>query len=145
MAGRRPSRQWLLMDITWIDPSRLRSAVDGCYRFHIPAPGVSNRTTARASAWHAISITELRRTRSMHTKLKKSVLATACAAALLGLAAMPASATEWTGTSSNDWFDAGNWNPSAIPGATDPVVIDTIGSGVEIGAAGALADRVVVG
>lgn len=81
----------------------------------------------------------------MHTKLKKSVLATACAAALLGLAAMPASATEWTGTSSNDWFDAGNWNPSAIPGATDPVVIDTIGSGVEIGAAGALADRVVVG
>lgn len=31
----------------------------------------------------------------------------------------------WTGTNSNDWYDAGNWNPAAVPTNTDSVSVDT--------------------
>ena len=31
----------------------------------------------------------------------------------------------WTGNISTDWFNADNWNPSGVPGSTNPVVIGT--------------------
>lgn len=37
-----------------------------------------------------------------------------------------ASASVWTGAGDgNDWFDAANWDPAAVPGATSEVVIDS--------------------
>ncbi|HEY4235693.1 MAG TPA: hypothetical protein VGM76_19830, partial [Lacipirellulaceae bacterium] len=56
------------------------------------------------------------------------------AALLLGSTALvavgfstPAAAASlnWTGTTSTDWFTAGNWSPSGTPAATDNVTIDT--------------------
>ncbi len=46
--------------------------------------------------------------------------------ALVGLALpISAQAQEWTGATSADWFDAGNWtNPGHVPTAADDVIID---------------------
>lgn len=32
---------------------------------------------------------------------------------------------QWLGTGSTDWFTAGNWNPAAVPTATDDVSVDS--------------------
>ena len=34
-------------------------------------------------------------------------------------------AESWTGTSSNSWIVAGNWNPSAVPGVGAPITFDS--------------------
>ncbi len=34
--------------------------------------------------------------------------------------------TMWTGAVNNNWFEAGNWNPLAVPGAGDDVVIANV-------------------
>ncbi|MGL4263385.1 MAG: hypothetical protein ACRCTX_17365, partial [Afipia sp.] len=36
----------------------------------------------------------------------------------------PVQAADWLGTVSADWFTAGNWNPSAVPGSGTAVNIN---------------------
>src|SRR3982751_4378462 len=62
-----------------------------------------------------------RRLRSSY--LVKALLATTALVA----AGVPASAqtATWTGTTSFNWFDAGNWSPAAVPTALDAAVINT--------------------
>ena len=52
------------------------------------------------------------------------------AALLLGSAAiltsLPATAADWTGATSEDWFTTTNWSPNAVPTSVDDVTIDTV-------------------
>jgi hypothetical protein len=63
---------------------------------------------------------------------RRPLLATVSGAALgLALAApsLPAAAqTTWAGATSSDWRDPNNWNPAAVPTASDDVVLDTVTS-----------------
>ena len=56
--------------------------------------------------------------------LKKSLLATCIAAAMVAATAAPAEAGEWTGAVSSDWFVADNWNGGLPNGNTDVVIDD---------------------
>ena len=63
------------------------------------------------------------------------------------LAVAPASAADWLGTVSADWFTAGNWNPNAVPVAGTAVTINNAATPnpATINAPGALAGRVDLG
>lgn len=56
---------------------------------------------------------------------RPAIALTLSVAAVAGLA-QPAAAGNpvWTGAVSSDWFTPGNWNPAAVPNATDTVTID---------------------
>jgi T5SS/PEP-CTERM-associated repeat protein len=59
--------------------------------------------------------------------LIRRLLAATCVVALniiLGGAAV-GQTTIWDGTVSTDWFDGGNWSTGAVPGAANPVMIDS--------------------
>jgi subtilase-type serine protease len=73
----------------------------------------------------------------------KALLATTTLAA----AAVPVSAqtANWTGDNSNNWFDAGNWAPAAVPTAADAVVINTVSPNTTLINANAVAGSVSVG
>lgn len=59
----------------------------------------------------------------------------------------PAAAADWFGTVSADWFTAGNWNPTAVPGSATAVNINNAGSPnpATVNAAGATAGAVRLG
>ncbi|HKU98385.1 MAG TPA: autotransporter-associated beta strand repeat-containing protein, partial [Vineibacter sp.] len=67
---------------------------------------------------------------------------------LIALAATPSpttAQTAWTGTSSSDWFDAGNWTPATVPSA-GTVVLDTVTPNpTTVAGAAASAGTVIVG
>lgn len=67
--------------------------------------------------------------------------------AMLLLASGAAHAADWLGTTSPDWFAAGNWAPAAVPGAATDVAIDNGGAPnpATINAAGAVARKVTLG
>ena len=75
----------------------------------------------------------------------RSLLLSGSAIALLMTS--PALAAEWLGTSSTDWFTAGNWNPAAIPTGSTDVTINNGGSpnAATISAAGAVALNITLG
>ncbi len=51
----------------------------------------------------------------------------------------------WTGAVSTDWFDAGNWSPSAVPTSADNVVIPSSPANQPaIGAAGAVCNTITI-
>jgi T5SS/PEP-CTERM-associated repeat protein len=57
-----------------------------------------------------------------------------------------AQANDWTGGVSNDWFNAGNWSPNAVPTAAEDATIDTTTSNpVTISGAAASSLAVTVG
>jgi outer membrane autotransporter protein len=58
-----------------------------------------------------------------------------------------AAAADWFGTVSADWFSAGNWNPTAVPGSATAVNINNAGSPnpANVSAAGATAGAVRLG
>lgn len=56
-----------------------------------------------------------------------------------------ASAADWTGVTSNDWFTAGNWSPGAVPTASDDATVNSNSPIATIDGASAHADTVVVG
>ena len=66
--------------------------------------------------------------------------------ALTGLLTLPTLAqTTWTGATSTDWATASNWNPAAVPTATDDVVIPSgPANQPTLSTAGAVANSVVV-
>jgi len=63
------------------------------------------------------------RAASLTALLIGSTALTGVALSLVGPA--NAGSPVWLGTVSNNWFTTGNWNPSAVPNATDTVTIDT--------------------
>ncbi|HYH69694.1 MAG TPA: hypothetical protein VEX16_00130, partial [Methyloceanibacter sp.] len=68
-------------------------------------------------------------------------------ALLIAAGIAPANAqTQWTGTTSTDWFTPGNWNPTAVPGTGTSVQINTIlPNATVIGTAGAQANQLTLG
>ncbi|WP_245441566.1 autotransporter domain-containing protein [Rhizobium vallis] len=56
-----------------------------------------------------------------------------------------ASAADWTGASSNDWFTIGNWNTGAVPTASDDATVNSNSPIATIDGASAHADTIVVG
>lgn len=63
------------------------------------------------------------------------------------LAVTPATAADWLGTVSANWFTAGNWNPAAVPVAGNLVTINNAATPnpATINAPGAVAGRVELG
>lgn len=79
-------------------------------------------------------------------RMKRSLLATSIAAAMMATLALPAHAVDWTGAASNDWFDAGNWaNPSTVPTTADDVRVDSDANPAVIAGPDAFARFIVVG
>jgi len=67
-------------------------------------------------------------------RISRALLGTTSAAALglaLATTPTPAFATDWTGTSSTDWFDGTNWS-AGVPTSGDDANIDTVTSHVTI-------------
>ena len=61
--------------------------------------------------------------------MKKGILIVLAGVLLLLAGATAGAATyTWTGSVSGDWQDAGNWNPSGPPLASDTAVFDDSGS-----------------
>ncbi|QCI67184.1 autotransporter outer membrane beta-barrel domain-containing protein [Phreatobacter stygius] len=92
-----------------------------------------------------------RRTTTRHDKnhlSSPSYIALALAIGSTALAGLstPATAADWTGTGSTDWFVIGNWNPAAIPTLADDVRINTTAANATIvSGAAASAQNVLVG
>ncbi len=64
---------------------------------------------------------------------------------LLLITTKPTRATDWNGNNSTDWFTAGNWS-AGVPTGLDSAAIDTVTpNATVVGAAGAVANGVVVG
>lgn len=59
----------------------------------------------------------------------------------------PALAADWLGTTSTDWFTAGNWSPAVVPTGSIDVTINNNGSpnAATIGTSGAVAKAVTLG
>lgn len=76
--------------------------------------------------------------------MRRRVLATASVLAMAFASPALAQTAQWQGTNSNDWFDAGNWDPAATPGPLSPVRIDT-SPGAIIDGAAADASTIIVG
>ena len=63
------------------------------------------------------------------TRLLRLLCPTCLLLALTGLLTLPALAqSTWTGATSTDWNTASNWNPAAVPTASDDVVIPAVTS-----------------
>ena len=85
-----------------------------------------------------------RRTMTMASRTRRTLLAGASTLAAISFAmATSADAANWTGVLGPDWFTAGNWSNSSVPGAADSSTINT-GSAV-VNAAGAVSADVTVG
>ncbi|NPU69916.1 hypothetical protein HL667_33335 [Bradyrhizobium sp. 83012] len=56
----------------------------------------------------------------------------------------PVLAVDWTGLTSTDWFNAGNWS-GGVPTSASSATIDTAGNAAVVGVAGAQATAVKVG
>jgi len=83
-----------------------------------------------------------------HSRFRRILLGgSALTVALAGFMATEAQAADWTGTASNDWFTAGNWNPAAVPTSANDVTINNSATPnpAGIGAAGAVANSVTLG
>src|SRR5262245_4689882 len=76
-----------------------------------------------------------------------SVLACSVTAVVQVATSLPAHAQSiWTGTTSNNWFDVGNWQGGAVPTAADNVFLDTIvPNPTVVNAPGALSSALIVG
>jgi T5SS/PEP-CTERM-associated repeat protein len=103
--------------------------------FYIPMPKLNPTSEAPStlSSPHAV-----------RRRFAPSVLVVALAGAL----AVPgtASAAGWLGVVSSDWFTAGNWSPSGVPGAaTDVLINSSAANPTAINAGSALAKNVTVG
>ena len=63
------------------------------------------------------------------------------------LLASPAPAADWLGTTSADWFTAGNWNPAGVPTSSTNVTINNGGTpnAATIDTAGAVAQLLTLG
>jgi T5SS/PEP-CTERM-associated repeat protein len=64
----------------------------------------------------------------MRKRALRSLTLGATALTAVGIAPALAANPQWNGTTSGDWFDAGNWSPSAVPTAADTVTVDTNGT-----------------
>jgi autotransporter-associated beta strand protein/T5SS/PEP-CTERM-associated repeat protein len=88
-------------------------------------------------------------------RLRRSLVPSGAARRLLRVAsstlalmlASPVLAADWLGTTSTDWFTAGNWSPAAVPTASVDVTIDNGGAPnpATIGTSGAVAKTVTIG
>ncbi|MHC4717766.1 MAG: hypothetical protein ACYS5V_12410, partial [Planctomycetota bacterium] len=74
----------------------------------------------------------------------RSFVAALMALCLVASSAALADDYTWTGVSSNDWTDIGNWDLGAAPGAADTAIFD-INATVDIAAAASVADLDVTG
>ena len=86
--------------------------------------------------------------RQRHRSSLRRVLLGTTSIAVLGLLLIttkPTRATDWNGNNSTDWFTAGNWS-AGVPTGLDSAAIDTVTpNATVVGAAGAVANGVVVG
>ncbi|MBR0713791.1 autotransporter domain-containing protein [Bradyrhizobium liaoningense] len=64
------------------------------------------------------------RMRGSRARLLRLLLASTALPAVLSIQPAMGANPVWTGAASSDWFTAGNWNPVAVPNATDTVTID---------------------
>ncbi|HEX2889616.1 MAG TPA: hypothetical protein VHP59_24450, partial [Vineibacter terrae] len=65
-------------------------------------------------------------TRTLRSLLRSSTIL-ASGFMILAVTSTPAASepgTGWTGLTSSNWFDAGNWSSSTVPTASDPVLIE---------------------
>ncbi len=74
----------------------------------------------------------------------QGLAATSIALGTVLVQATPALAVDWTGLTSTDWFNAGNWS-GGVPTSATSATIDTTGHMAVIGTAGAQATAVKVG
>lgn len=79
--------------------------------------------------------------RQFHWLLASTCLASTC------VAVSPATAADWLGTVSADWFTSGNWNPGAVPGSGTAVNINNAATPnpATINAPGAASGTVTLG
>ncbi|TWT11624.1 autotransporter-associated beta strand repeat-containing protein [Reyranella sp. CPCC 100927] len=81
----------------------------------------------------------------LHAWLQSSTFLSIGLIALAAASSPTRAQTAWTGTTSSDWFDAGNWTPAAVPNAGTVVLDTTTPSPTIIAGAPATAGTVIVG